>query len=132
MATIKQPTYSDFSTAFSRNPVNNDLVRVTEFNAVKRSVRNLILTNKYERLLDPAIGGNVQSLLFEPMDAMTSVLIRNAIELTLQNYEPRAIINQINVQPDYDNQRYFIQIVFSLKTNQQNSTTVEVFLDRIR
>ena len=131
MATIKQPTYSDFSTAFSRNPVQNDLVRISEFSAVKRSVRNLVLTNKYERLLDPAIGGNIQSLLFEPMDSTTSVLIRSAIALTLKNYEPRAIINQITVQPDYDNQRYFIQIVFSLKT-QQNSATVELFLDRIR
>lgn len=132
MATIKQPTYSDFSTAFSRNPVQDDLVRITEFSAVKRSVRNLVLTNKYERLLDPAIGANIQSLLFEPLTSTSAVLLRDAIKLTLKNYEPRAIINQITVQPDYDNNRYFIQIVFSLKTNQQNSTRVELFLDRIR
>lgn len=132
MATIKQPTYSDFSTAFSRNPVQDDLVRITEFSAVKRSVRNLVLTNKYERLLDPAIGANIQSLLFEPLTSTSAVLLRDAIKLTLKSYEPRAIINQITVQPDYDNNRYFIQIVFSLKTNQQNSTRVELFLDRIR
>jgi phage baseplate assembly protein W len=131
MALSKPPIYSDFSTSFARNPVQNDVVRLTDFDAVKRSVRNLILTGKYERLIDPEIGANIYNLLFEPMDPTTTILIRKAIEITLQNYEPRANIDQIIVTPDYDRNRYFIQVVFSLNTNQRQAT-VELFLNRIR
>ncbi len=89
MAEKKQPKYSDFSTSFARNPIQSDLLRISEFDAVKRSVRSLILTDKYERLLDPNIGGNIRALLFEPIDAATTITLRNAIESTLNNYEPR-------------------------------------------
>jgi len=82
-------------------------------------------------LIDPEIGANIYNLLFEPMDPTTTILIRKAIEITLQNYEPRANIEQIIVTPDYDRNRYFIQVVFSLNTNQRQAT-VELFLNRIR
>ena len=131
MALTKPPIFSDFSTSFARNPAQNDVVRLTDFDAVKRSVRNLILTSKYERLIDPEIGANIYNLLFEPMDPTTTILITKAIEITLQNYEPRANIEQIIVTPDYDMNRYFIQVVFSLNTNQRQAT-VELFLNRIR
>jgi phage baseplate assembly protein W len=131
MALTKPPIFSDFSTSFARNPAQNDVVRLTDFDAVKRSVRNLILTSKYERLIDPEIGANIYNLLFEPMDPTTTILITKAIEITLQNYEPRANIEQIIVTPDYDRNRYFIQVVFSLNTNQRQAT-VELFLNRIR
>jgi len=65
------------------------------------------------------------------MDPTTTILITKAIEITLQNYEPRANIEQIIVTPDYDRNRYFIQVVFSLNTNQRQAT-VELFLNRIR
>jgi len=82
-------------------------------------------------LIDPEIGANIYNLLFEPMDPTTTILITKAIEITLQNYEPRANIEQIIVTPDYDRNRYFIQVVFSLNTNQRQAT-VELFLNRIR
>ena len=82
-------------------------------------------------MIDPEIGANIYNLLFEPMDPTTTILIRKAIEITLQNYEPRANIEQIIVTPDYDRNRYFIQVVFSLNTNQRQAT-VELFLNRIR
>lgn len=127
----KQPTYSDFSTSFAKNPIQRDVLRISEFDAVKRSVRNLILTDKYERLLDPNIGANIRALLFEPIDATTTITMRNAIENTLRNYEPRAIIQEIIIKPDYDRQSYYVQITFSLRYSEQQAA-VEFFLNRIR
>jgi phage baseplate assembly protein W len=131
MAEKKQPKYSDFSTSFARNPIQSDLLRISEFDAVKRSVRSLILTDKYERLLDPNIGGNIRALLFEPIDAATTITLRNAIESTLNNYEPRAVIREIVIKPDYDRQAYYVQITFSLIYSEQQAA-VEFFLNRIR
>ena len=123
--------YSDIPIAFSRHPVSTDLSRTVEFEAVRRSVRNLILTNKYERLLDPKIGANVNALLFEPMSPETTITLHNTIEETIRNYEPRALLSNILVTPDYDRQTYYITIKFSLKYTNQ-TTTLELFLDRIR
>ena len=123
--------YSDITTGFVKHTVTTDLARITNFDSVRRSVRSLILTNKYERLLDPRIGGNISALLFEPMTPDTTILLKNAIDTTIKNYEPRAIISEIQVIPDYDRNAYYVSITFSLKYLTQQ-TTLELFLDRIR
>lgn len=127
----KPPSYSDISTNFSRNAVSGDLVRLTEADAVKRSIKNLVITNKYERLLDPNIGAGINALLFEPMTPLTTIAIREAISDVLKFYEPRAVLETLDVIPDYDQQQYYVNLVFSLRSNQQRAT-VEFFLDRIR
>jgi phage baseplate assembly protein W len=131
MSQVKQPTYSDISTNLTKSVISSDVVRVIDSESVKRSIRNLIFTRKYERLLDPKIGADIQSFLFEPIDALTTMSIKKAIETTLRNYEPRASIDQVIVQADYDLQRYFVIVEFSL-LNSSVQNTVELFLDRIR
>jgi phage baseplate assembly protein W len=131
MSQVKQPTFSDVSTNFTKSIISGDVVRTIDAEAVKRSIRNLIFTRKYERLLDPKIGADIQSFLFEPIDALTTMSIKKAIETTLRNYEPRASIDQVIVQADYDLQRYFVIVEFSL-LNSSVQNTVELFLDRIR
>jgi phage baseplate assembly protein W len=131
MSQVKQPTYSDISTNLTKSVISSDVVRVIDSESVKRSIRNLIFTRKYERLLDPKIGADIQSFLFEPIDALTTMSIKKAIETTLRNYEPRASIVQVIVQADYDLQRYFVIVEFSL-LNSSVQNTVELFLDRIR
>lgn len=125
------PKYSDFSAQFGRNRMTNDVVRLTEMDAVKRAVKNLIMTDKYERLLDPKIGAGIRALLFEPMTPLTTIAIRDVISDTLSRYEPRAVVDQINVEPDYDRQSYYITIIFSLQSTEQVAS-VEFFLNRIR
>jgi phage baseplate assembly protein W len=125
------PTYSDFSASFSRNVITNDVVRLNDIDAVKRSVKNLIVTDKYERLLDPELGAGISELLFEQMTPLTTVALRETIIQTLNRYEPRINIDTIDVTPDYDRNSYFISIAFSLVRNEQVGT-VEFLLNRIR
>jgi phage baseplate assembly protein W len=125
------PAYSDFSASFSRNVITNDVVRLNDIDAVKRSVKNLVMTDKYERLLDPALGAGISELLFEQMTPLTTVALRETIIQTLNQYEPRINIDTIDVTPDYDRNTYFISIAFSLVRNEQVGT-VEFLLNRIR
>ena len=125
------PTYSDFSASFGRNVITNDVVRLNDIDAVKRSVKNLIVTDKYERLLDPELGAGISELLFEQMTPLTTVALRETIIQTLNRYEPRINIDTIDVTPDYDRNSYFISIAFSLVRNEQVGT-VEFLLNRIR
>jgi phage baseplate assembly protein W len=131
MSQVKLPTFSDVSANFTKSIVSGDVVRTIDSEAVKRSIRNLIFTKKYERLIDPKIGADIESFLFEPIDAITTMSIKKAIETTLKNYEPRASIQEVLVQADYDRQRYNVSIRFSL-LNSSVQNTVELFLDRIR
>jgi phage baseplate assembly protein W len=123
--------YADFTTQFSIHPVSNDLGLVTDFEAVRRAIKNLILTNKYERLLDPNIGANIERVLFEPMDGSTATVLQSYIRDTIENYEPRARLEDVLVIPDYDNNKYTVTIYFSV-TFSEEIQTVEFFLNRIR
>jgi phage baseplate assembly protein W len=131
MSQVKQPTFSDVSTNFTKSIISGDVVRTIDAEAVKRSIRNLIFTRKYERLLDPKIGADIQSFLFEPIDALTTMSIKKAIETTIKNYEPRVSLQEVVIQADYDTQRYFVIIDFTI-LNSSVQNTVELFLDRIR
>lgn len=126
-----QPNYSDISTNFGLNAVNSDVVRLTEMDAVKRAIKNLVMTDKYERLLDPRFGAGINALLFEPMTPMTTMAIRDTIENSITTYEPRADLITLDVVPDEDNQSYYVDLVFSLRSTNQTAT-VQFFIDRIR
>ena len=126
-----EPIYSDLSTNFSLNAMTGDVVRLTEMDAVKRAIKNLIMTEKYERLLDPRFGAGINALLFEPMSPMITMTLRQIIEENIRTYEPRADIKTIDVVPDEYSQTYYIDIVFSLRNTNQTGT-VQFFIDRIR
>ncbi len=87
--------YKDLDLDFGRNVVTNDVNKLTDVESVKRSVRNLINTNHFERPFHPEIGGNVRALLFEPMTPLTALNLQRKIEEVLNNFEPRAKITQI-------------------------------------
>lgn len=94
--------FKDISASFQINPLNSDLIAVTNTNAIARSVRNLILTKKGEKPFEPNIGSGVYDLLFENMDKQTATVIRDEIMLVLENYEPRIEIIEVLVKPNYD------------------------------
>jgi phage baseplate assembly protein W len=123
--------YTDILTSFDPHPLTGDVGRISDADAVRRSVRNLVLTGKYERRLDPNIGANIRSLLFEPMTPFTTIRLRDYIDEVIENYEPRAIVQNIIVQPDYDKQEYFIQIEFRIEQSEA-PIFLDVFLERIR
>ena len=123
--------YKDLDLDFGRNTVTNDVNKLTDVEAVKRSVRNLINTNHFERPFHPEIGGNVRALLFEPMTPLTSLNLQRKIEEVLNNFEPRAKITQILADPDIDRNGYRLEIKFYV-IGIQNPITVETFLERLR
>ena len=123
--------YKDLDLDFGRNTVTNDVNKLTDVEAVKRSVRNLINTNHFERPFHPEIGGNVRALLFENITPLTALNLQRKIEEVLSNFEPRAKITQIIADPDIDRNGYRLEIKFYV-IGIQNPITVETFLERLR
>ena len=123
--------YKDLDLDFGRNTVTNDVNKLTDVEAVKRSVRNLINTNHFERPFHPEIGGNVRALLFENMTPLTALNLQRKIEEVLSNFEPRAKVTQIIADPDMDRNGYRLEIKFYV-IGIQNPITVETFLERLR
>ena len=123
--------YKDLDLDFGRNVVTNDVNKLTDVEAVKRSVRNLINTNHFERPFHPELGGNVRAMLFEPMTPLTALNLQRKVEEVLNNFEPRAKITQIIADPDIDRNAYRLSIKFYV-IGIQNPITVETFLERLR
>ena len=123
--------YKDLDLDFGRNIVTHDVNKLTDVESVKRSVRNLINTNHFERPFHPEIGGNVRALLFEPMTPLTALNLQRKVEEVLNNFEPRAKITQILADPDIDRNGYKLEIKFYV-IGVQNPITVETFLERLR
>lgn len=106
--------YSDFSTAFLQSPLSGDLGLVINENAVRASLKNLILTNRYERLLDPYIGTDLQALLFETPDSGVAKLIQEYIKQTITNYEHRVNLIDVKCVAYPDQNGYSATIVYSI------------------
>ena len=126
---VKQ--YKDLDLFFSKK-TNNDLNKVTDIEAVKRSVRNLILTNTFEKPFHPEIGGNVRGLLFENMTPMVSAIISRKIEDSIINHEPRARLVGVKTQPDFDTNGYSVSVYFYVANAPTELVELDTFLERLR
>ena len=124
-------TYKDLDLDFTRHPVTNDVIKIEDVNAVKRSVRNLVNTQFYERPFHPELGCGVRDLLFENFTPMTGIFIRRKIEEVLVNYEPRANISSIGVNEDADRNGISVEVNFYV-LNLPNPVSVTTTLKRIR
>ena len=107
-------SYKDLDLDFGRNVVTNDVNKLTGVEAVKRSVRNLIQTNHFERPFHPELGGNVRALLFEPLNMFTAMNLEKKIAEVLLNFEPRAQINQVRAEPNVDQNSFFVSKNFKV------------------
>ena len=123
--------YSDLDLDFTRNPVTSDVVKLTDVEAVKRSVKNLIQTNHYERPFHPEIGSNLRGMLFENITPQMTHALSKQIDLLIKNFEPRARLVQINVQPFIERNGYRAQISFFV-VNTPERVEMESFLERLR
>lgn len=123
--------YSDINTNFDLHPISNDVSRQVNENAVVRAIKNLILTDFYERPFKPSIGCNIRKLLFENFTPVTQSLIQTTISETLNAYEPRANIISVDVTSYEDLNSVTVTITFSL-INREDPITIDLFLDRIR
>ena len=123
--------FSDIDLDFSRNLVTSDVAKVTDVVAVKRSVKNLVQTNFYERPFNPELGCGVRELLFEPFTPMTKVFLERKIEEVLINYEPRVEVQNIAVDDDQDRNRLVVDIYFYV-VGVPGPQVVQTFLQRVR
>ena len=124
-------TYIDLDLDFTRHPVTNDVVKITDVEAVKRSVRNLINTQFYERPFHPELGCGVRDMLFENYTPMTGIFMRRKIEEVLSNYEPRASLSSIQVNEQMDRNAIDVVVNFYV-LNLPNPVSVTTTLQRIR
>ena len=124
-------TYSDLNLNFNKNPATKDVAKLKDVEAVKRAVRNLILTNRFERPFHPEIGSDIRSLLFENMTPVVEVLLKDRIKETIDVFEPRADVTDIIVSGDSDRNEYRVQIEFRV-LNVPDPIVVTEFLQRLR
>tara|TARA_Y100000114_G_C11688446_1_gene292323 strand:+ start:153 stop:581 length:429 start_codon:yes stop_codon:yes gene_type:complete len=123
--------FTDLDLDFQANTVTKDVPFLKDVEAVKRSVRNLLQTNYYERPFHPELGSNLRAMLFENMTPQMSHLITKQIEALIQAYEPRADIVQVMTRPNLDANAYLVTISFYV-INYPEPVQVETMLERLR
>ena len=124
--------FKDISLSFAKHPVTGDIAKLSDVDAVKRSVRNLINTNFYERPFHPEIGSDIRSTLFEPVSPSTASLLARHIEDCVINFEPRADLSNVIVTGDIDRNRYDVTIEFYVVNSAADIQTLDIFLERLR
>jgi len=123
--------YSDFDLNFMAHPLTGDIVLKYDDDSIKRAIKQLVMLNSYEKPFHPNIAGSIRELLFEPMTINTSISIESRVEFLITQYEPRADLIKITVEPDYGKNQYEVTIMFKIK-NQLNPIEQKIFLQRIR
>lgn len=127
----KNPDYRDLDLDFFVNPSTKDILKKVGVEAIKRSVRNLILTNKWERPFASGLGSGIRNLLFENASPLVSIEISQKIQDLLRAYEPRIRVTNVDVSDDIDNNGYNIRLEYII-LNRELPVISTLFLERIR
>tara|TARA_R100001591_G_scaffold41438_1_gene52839 strand:+ start:61 stop:456 length:396 start_codon:yes stop_codon:yes gene_type:complete len=131
MPVPKSLVYKDFDIIFDRHPVTRKLNTLTNNDAVKRSLKNIILTNKFERAYSPNFGSDIKSRLFEQFDTNIADDIANDIEFAVANHEPRVQLIDVLVREVPDQHGIEITIKFRAR-NQVDVDQLDLFVERVR
>ena len=107
-------SFKDLSISFKFNPLSGDLIALKNENAIARAVRNIVLTTPGEKFFDPDFGSSVSEILFENVDDITAISIKDEIKNCLQNYEPRVEIIDVNVDPNFDENQFDVIITYRI------------------
>lgn len=124
-------TFSDLDLSFMKHPVTQDVSRKYDEEAIKQSVKNLVLTQNYERPFHSEIGSQVMALLFEPATPMLAVLLKKTITDTITNFEPRVNLKTVDVTFSPDNNEVYVSIYFTI-INTTRPVQVTLLLTRTR
>lgn len=123
--------FSDFHKDLTQNPITEDLAVKRDEEAVKEAIKNLILTDRGERLMQPLVGGNIRAILFENNTPATIKIIQETVKETINFYEPRATLLDVIVQSSLDESTVEVAIYFYIN-NIEQPITLTVFLERTR
>ena len=129
MATTYGKQYVDFDMDFTVHPSHGDLSTVKKSTAISRSIRNLLSTKINERLFQPDIDNGIEILLFENFNRLTSSRLEKAIKSTINKYEPRAVVTNITVKAEEENNAYLVSITY-IPNNDVQEANLEVYLER--
>jgi phage baseplate assembly protein W len=124
-------SFKDLDLNFTIHPIRKDINTHKNEYAIINSVKNLVLTNHYERPFQPEIGSNIRRLLFENVDSITAAQIEREITETVENFEPRVQVSKVTAAADPDNNGYKVTLEFFV-INNANPITINFFLERIR
>ena len=124
--------YRDLDLIFSKKQGSDDVNKVTGVESVKRSVRNLVLTNFYEKPFHPEIGSGVRDMLFENMSPVTAVVLARKVEDVIENFEPRARLVGVRALPNLDRNEYEVTIEFFVVNAPTELVDMTVFLEVLR
>jgi|MGYP001369329298 phage baseplate assembly protein W len=127
----KKKPFSDLDLSLKIHPIRKDIIPLKDDAAVKNAVRNLLISNFYERPFQDDLGANLRGLLFEPVGVITNIELRDNIRFVLEKYEPRITVRSIDITDIFDTNQYRIKVNFAIKQNNQNDS-VEIVLRRLR
>jgi len=125
-------SFKDININFKKHPVTGDLVVSKDASAIKQAIVNLLLTNKGERPFNPDYGSNIRSYLFEPLDYGTAAQIELGIKSTLAKFEPRITVRSIEIDPNYDNNSFDVDMIYEIVGSDDPPTAVQLVLNRTR
>lgn len=128
---VNNRTFKDLDLNFNVHPIKKDINKHLNEYAIINSVKNLVLTNHYERPFQPELGSNIRRLLFENVDALQASQLENEIEETVTNFEPRVRISYVRAVPSPDENKYHVTMEFFI-INLSDPVTIRFFLERIR
>lgn len=135
MATVetnqKGRMFKDLDLNFTIHPIRKDINKHTQERAVINSIKNLILTNHYERCFRPEIGSNIRRLLFENIDNIVAAQLEREVTETINNFEPRVKIIKLTATASPDENKYSMTLEFYV-INNPSPITITFFLDRVR
>ena len=131
-STRSSKVYKDINLSFARHPITGDIATLSDAEAVKRSVRNLVNTNFGERPFHPEIGSDIRAILFEPVSPLVADVLKRYVEDVINNFEPRAELIRVDANPNPDSNSYAVTIEFYLVNSPSGLQTVNLFLERLR
>ena len=106
--------FKDISMTFQRNPLSNDLIALKNENAIARSIRNIVFTLPGEKFFDENFGSRISRTLFENVDDISASIITDEIRQSIENYEPRVDLIDVESFPDYDNNTFDVKIIYQI------------------
>ena len=124
--------YSDLDLFFGKKSSDSDIQNITDVKAVKRSVRNLVLLNHYEKPFHPEIASGVRDMLFELMTPVTAQILARKVEDVINNYEPRARLVSVTAIPNLDRNMYEVSIEFYVVNQPTELVDLSIMLERLR
>ena len=124
--------YSDLDLFFGRKTSNNDVSKITDIQAVKRSIRNLVLLNTYEKPFHPEISSGIRGMLFELMTPITANILARKVEDVIENFEPRARLISVTAIPDLDRNAYEVAVQFYVVNTPTELVDISLMLETLR